>query len=304
MNANVIAACILGAAFIIGSTVTAGRYTMSGRSEKSSFIFILDRFTGQLSRCFVECEVVPPAADETTDAKTVRRPSGVGAHDQLGAGETTIKKTVGPPATPNAMHIEALYNNPQFSDDFDAKFGPGSAAQHLAKPRGKPNPEADTGPYEPTVSQTVAKLIADFDRKNRAEQDQPSLTSVQAFRHGVVRRRVGTYIAPFKITTAPGSNYFFKLVGASSNVEEVAGFIVGGTTFEVKVPPGLYELRYAAGDAWISEVDYFGPDTAFSKTVTPLSFTVEADRARGVAVELIRQRGGNLRTSTISKTEF
>ncbi len=62
VNANVIAACILGAAIVIGTVVTAGRYTISGPTANSSSVFILDRFTGQVRRCNAECEVLPPGA--------------------------------------------------------------------------------------------------------------------------------------------------------------------------------------------------------------------------------------------------
>jgi hypothetical protein len=63
-------------------------------------------------------------------------------------------------------------------------------------------------------------------------------------------------------------------------------------------------LRYAVGDIWTGEDDYFGPETAFAKTATPLVFSVEASRAHGIEVELIRQRGGNLQTTAITKQAF
>ena len=123
-------------------------------------------------------------------------------------------------------------------------------------------------------------------------------------RHGILRRLPGSAVAPFKITTSAGSNYFFKLVRRYTNEEEMAGFIVGGRPFEAKVPSGSYELRYAAGDTWISETEFFGPDTAFAKADSPLNFSLDGNRARGVEVQLMLQRGGNLRTSPIKRSEF
>jgi hypothetical protein len=147
-------------------------------------------------------------------------------------------------------------------------------------------------------------LARELNEQTTSQTNSEATASAPAFRHGIVRRKGNNFIAPFKIKTAAGSNYFFKLIDVNTNVEQMAGFIVGGTPFETKIPPGLYELRYAAGDMWISEMDYFGPDTAFSKTVTLLSFTIEGDKVRGVEVELIRQRGGNLQTARITKQAF
>ena len=124
------------------------------------------------------------------------------------------------------------------------------------------------------------------------------------FRAGIIRRRASNSSAPFRIKTAGGSRYFFKLINLKTNLEEMAGFIVGGMAFETKVATGVYELRYAAGDTWINETDYFGPETSFSKTLNPLSFVVVSNEARGVEVELILQKDGNLHTRAISKQDF
>jgi hypothetical protein len=137
---------------------------------------------------------------------------------------------------------------------------------------------------------------------NSRIQDDDLLPSI--FRAGIIRHRADNALAPLRIKTAPGSRYFFKLVSRETNQEEMAGFIVGGTPFEAKVPPGTYELRYAAGATFIDETDYFGPETSFSKTINPLSFSIFGNEVRGVEVELILQRDGNLHTRTISKQDF
>jgi hypothetical protein len=124
-------------------------------------------------------------------------------------------------------------------------------------------------------------------------------------RHGVIRRAAGgNPIAPFSVKTRLGATYFLKLVRPSDNQEQIAGFIVGGQPFSTKVPLGTYELRYAAGQEWIDEQEYFGPQTTFYKADRLLTFSVEGDRVFGSEVELILQRGGNLRTSTIAKDKF
>jgi hypothetical protein len=143
-----------------------------------------------------------------------------------------------------------------------------------------------------------------FPTAGSQQQEPPSNHKFMRFQHGIVRRALGDAVAPFSIKTALGGNYFFKLVDLTTNTEQLSGFIVGGTPLKTKIPAGLYELRYAVGDTWVSEDEFFGDDTAFAKADTPLSFSVESDRVRGVEVELIRQLGGNLRTSPIKKESF
>ena len=124
-------------------------------------------------------------------------------------------------------------------------------------------------------------------------------------RHGVLRHASGgEAIAPFSVKTNPGANYFVKLIRTGDSQEQIAGFVAGGQPFSTKVPTGIYELRYAVGQDWINEQEYFGPKTAFHRAEKLLIFSIEADRVLGSEVELILQRGGNLRTSTISKDKF
>lgn len=69
------------------------------------------------------------------------------------------------------------------------------------------------------------------------------------------------------------------MVSRYTNEEEMVGFVVGGTPLETKMPSGSYDLRYAAGEAWISEEEFFGPNTAFAKAELPLTFSIDGDRA-------------------------
>lgn len=182
-----------------------------------------------------------------------------------------------------------------------------------AKPKLSPPPVAVVPKREPKLlplpqaESDWAKLPTPKHGSSEAQaqvKEQERVLRTSVFQHGVVRRRTGSAVAPFRITTSAGSNYFFKLVRRLTNEEEMAGFIVGGRPLETKVPLGTYELRYAAGNTWINEQEYFGADTAFAKANSPLNFSVESDRVRGVEVQLIMQRGGNLRTSPMKRSEF
>jgi hypothetical protein len=114
----------------------------------------------------------------------------------------------------------------------------------------------------------------------------------------------GEAIAPFSVKTRPGASYLIKLVRPADGREQIAAFVMGGQPFSTKVPTGTYELRYAVGQGWIDEQEYFGPKTAFYKADRLLTFSIEGDQVRGHEVELVLQRGGNLHTSAIGKDRF
>lgn len=115
----------------------------------------------------------------------------------------------------------------------------------------------------------------------------------------------GPDVAGFTIKTAPGSNYFVKLEDELHHPVR-AYFVKGGSTVFYRVPLGTFTLKYASGEAWCRVL--FGADT--SANVADDTFTFErATTADGYSisdwtVELIRQRGGNLRTHSIPRDQF
>ena len=180
---------------------------------------------------------------------------------------------------------------------------PVACAVDRSPPVKQVSPNSDVPPYRPPPS--APRYQAPPRTWEAPPLLAPSPPAAVTFQHGIVRRQPSFMVeAPFKIVTSEGANYFFKLVKLHSGEEELAGFIVGGRPLETKVPSGSYELRYAAGESWISEAEFFGPKTAFAKAESPLTFSIDGDRARGVEVQLILQRGGNLRTSPIKRSEF
>ena len=124
------------------------------------------------------------------------------------------------------------------------------------------------------------------------------------FRHGeLVSRLSGEAVAPFQIKTTSGANYFFKLKNSVTN-EVLSGFIVGGRDFETVVPLGAYELKYAAGQEWLDETQYFGEKTSYAIAKSTLTFQSTNNGYKGVSVELILQKNGNLETGYLLKEQF
>ena len=113
-------------------------------------------------------------------------------------------------------------------------------------------------------------------------------------------------IAPLKLVTSSGADYYIKLTESATKRDAIAIFVNGGQTIEVEVPLGSYHLKYAAGEVWRGEEALFGPDemTTYSIADERFDFEMKSDFVSGYTVELVLQRGGNLSTRKISAEEF
>lgn len=121
---------------------------------------------------------------------------------------------------------------------------------------------------------------------------------------GVVRQVYGDSIAPLSITADKGSDYYVKIIDVQSKTTIMEIYIEEGRTFRSKLPLGSYELRYASGTTWYGPTHLFGPSTSTYKADRIFSFQRSANSVSGYAIELIRQQGGNLRTSPIPTSQF
>ena len=112
-------------------------------------------------------------------------------------------------------------------------------------------------------------------------------------------------IAPFRIVTPAGpESYYVKLIDAFTGTPAMSFFIFGGQSFEAEVPLGTYRVKYATGETWYGENHLFGPTTRYSEADKTFEFSVQGNQISGYTVELIRQRGGNLHTKSISANQF
>lgn len=125
----------------------------------------------------------------------------------LGSDPGSINESVIPksrPLDPSPDHVEALRLNPEFSTDFDSKFGAGASAKYLAQSAGNAAPVAEPekpGRYRPALTWSTADILAANKpenpiapmadafvdsqvRKLQATRDGAALTSVEAFMRG------------------------------------------------------------------------------------------------------------------------
>jgi hypothetical protein len=111
-------------------------------------------------------------------------------------------------------------------------------------------------------------------------------------------------IAPFEIKAAQGSHYLLKLVDAYTYSPVMTVFVRSGTTVEVEVPLGTYEVRYASGETWYGYEYLFGPETSYSKADKTFTFEVVGNQVSGFTITLYKVPHGNLHTSAIRATQF
>ena len=111
-------------------------------------------------------------------------------------------------------------------------------------------------------------------------------------------------VAPFEIKASQLGNFLVKLVDTRTRKDVMTIFVRGGTTVEVEVPLGVFEVRYAYGEKWYGHKHLFGPDTVYSKADTTFDFSSDGNRVTGYTITLYGVKDGNLQTSKISAEEF
>ena len=111
-------------------------------------------------------------------------------------------------------------------------------------------------------------------------------------------------LAPLKVNTSPGCNYFIKVVDYNTGTPIASMFIRSGKIGNMTLPLGSFAIKYATGNNWYGETHLFGPDTSFFKCDHKFDFRSDGTGFHGYRVELIKQVGGNLSTRIISKNEF
>jgi hypothetical protein len=166
----------------------------------------------------------------------------------------------------------------------------------------------------PTKSTTPALTQSPVAQATNADT---LMTAPQAFNEPVVslpatgriralwRSNPEILLASLKVVTATGSpNYYVKVVDWETHAASLIFFVRSGETTTVRLPLGVYELRYAAGEKWYGEEYLFGPNTAYAKADESFNFRAEGEKISGFTVELIKQINGNLSETRIRASDF
>ena len=158
-------------------------------------------------------------------------------------------------------------------------------------------PSTATPGYQVPALATKAKSVKSVVEPDYPECPLPMNGSVTSYTQN-------ERIAPFKVRTSVGSNYWLKLVDVSTNKDVLCFFVLGGTVVEIDVPLGSYVLKYATGDKWYGEKHLFGPYTLYNKADSTLNFKINGNHITGHTVTLYKVLNGNLLTEPISADQF
>lgn len=112
-------------------------------------------------------------------------------------------------------------------------------------------------------------------------------------------------VAPLKVEAPEGEDYFIKLKDPGlDNATVLSFYVVGGTSPEIKVPLGTYNVYYASGNGWKGEMKCFGTHTYYGKADDLFDFYQDSESVKGWTLKLTPQENGNLQTSSVSKKDF
>lgn len=147
----------------------------------------------------------------------------------------------------------------------------------------------------------LQKLESDIDRASNEVSEPPPVFISQ----GIVWNKTTRPLeAPLSISVRGKDSYFVKLIEYPGNQDAVAIYVPSERTVEVKVPLGVYEIKYAAGETWRGESFLFGTSTYYSKALELFDFRIEGNTISGYGLELFPQSDGNLRSDRIPASEF
>ena len=158
-----------------------------------------------------------------------------------------------------------------------------------------------------TLLSDVRSAISLSTKRPRTDVRSAISLSTKRPRNGALLEPPNTQtLAPLSVKTSAGpEDYYIKLTRPSSQEAIIGFYVYGGSTREVEVPLGSYELKWATGTNWLNTRCRFGiKETGTYKAKTILSFEQSNDGVRGYSVELIKQEGGNLQTRGIPPSEF
>lgn len=160
----------------------------------------------------------------------------------------------------------------------------------------------DTQPSWPIVQTGSTVATTDVEQSDFKLKPRPLPSNGFIWRHHSREE-----VAPLEVKTTSGllgepeTHYYVKLVNLARNTWTLAVFVRSGKSVTIKVPVGLYEMRYATGSTWYGLKHLFGPATAYNKADATLHFRFEGNQVAGYTVELYKQVSGNLETREISR---
>ena len=104
---------------------------------------------------------------------------------------------------------------------------------------------------------------------------------------GILQKQFHRGLAPLNINTRPeGRHFFIKLLEMPEQREALSTFIRSGDMLKLRIPLGVYTLKYAVGNVWYGTRWLFGSKTVFNRIEKDIEFSFEGTEISGNSIEL------------------
>ena len=85
-------------------------------------------------------------------------------------------------------------------------------------------------------------------------------------------------LSSMAVSAEAGTHFFIKLNDITTGETELTVFVRGGERVEVPVSPGVYQIKFAAGQHWHGEQVLFGPDTLYKEFDVQFEFWKQGNK--------------------------
>ena len=111
-------------------------------------------------------------------------------------------------------------------------------------------------------------------------------------------------VAPLSVDTPLYDNCYLILTEHNSTKTVMSFFVRAGSTAEVLVPLGNYDIYYAAGGSWYGTTHLFGESTYRAKLDDVFQFTKDSSGYSGWSIQLQPVAYGNLDSDPVDAEDF
>jgi len=159
----------------------------------------------------------------------------------------------------------------------------------------------------------TCNLITDYFDEGKKSSSTSTINEKPAFnipeitfpKHGIYMSSLTNGTAPLSIVTKKNDYKYFLKIENIADPEKMALICIhSGLQIQIKIPLGLYKIKYASGRKWYGITYLFGTETTYSAVEKVFAFSSNEYQTSGYTIELIQQSDGNLRTKRISPDDF
>lgn len=111
--------------------------------------------------------------------------------------------------------------------------------------------------------------------------------------------------APLTVSARDSSlHYYVKLEDWETGKALVEVFIRAGEAASIKVPIGVFRLKFASGSQWFGAYQLFGDATSYGEARDRLEFAEKSGAVAGYEIKLWPQSAGNMNIQSIEKNSW